>query len=67
MPDNNDVQAQARVKIPEVAIKLHWPHFICEPCDAECVGNEMDGYKCVKCGVVYEGRTEYVKGLVHKL
>lgn len=61
------------VIFPKATIKLHWPHELCGPCtlkemkDVRCEGNEIDGYTCTKCGVVYPGRTQVVDGIVHDL
>lgn len=55
------------VIFPKATIKLHWPHELCEPCNTKCEGNEVDGYTCIQCGVVYPGRTQIVDGIVHDL
>lgn len=55
------------VHIPEVVVKLHWPHWWCELCGGETrvVGTET--YMCISCGCESNGRTELIKGKVKLL
>lgn len=54
----------SQVNFPPVRIKLHWPDRWCSYCLAETEYLPGELYRCISCGVISVGKTEYVEGKV---
>lgn len=60
-------QLQSLVKIPEVVVKLHWPHWWCQLCGGETEVVDVETYMCVSCRCKSNGRTELIQGTIRRL
>lgn len=56
--------AESKVNFPPVRVKLHWPDRWCSYCLAETEYLPMELYRCLSCGRISMGRTEYLMGEV---